>query len=231
MEKDRIICLNGNQFNSRFVASLDVDSQCGFSELCPKELPVPGALEIVPELNKQAELARIRVASRDAHPTNPLWAATLKNPQLSKIEGHKDLDVRWNLHCVVGTKGFEFLPGLDEKFYDFIAYKGIELDKHPYGACYHDLAKTKSTGLIEFLLANNITTIITGGLATSYCFKITVLELCQLKKFKVFVNLAACRDIPGTDTGESIDEMVAAGAEMLKCACDKYKDEEHKRLY
>jgi len=211
--------ISGKIINLSEAASLDVDSQKGFSELCPKELPVPGALEIVNELNSQAKF-KIRVASKDAHPSNAPWFATEENPQFSPIKGYKDLDVRWNSHCVVGTPGFEFLPGLDETNYDFIAYKGIEPNKHPYGACYHDLADTQSTGLIEYLKANGINTIIVGGLATSYCLKITVLQLCRCGQFIVFVNLGACRDIAGVDTNLAIEEMKKAGAIMFESSAD-----------
>ena len=207
--------LKGKVINLNETASLDVDPQWGFSELCPNELPVPGALEIVPVLNEQAQDVKLRVASRDAHSAHALWIAGFDKPQFSAIEGHKDLDIRWNSHCIVGTPGFEFLPGLDPEAYSFIAYKGIEPNMHPYGACFHDLADTKSTGLIEFLRENGIRNIIVGGLATSYCVKKTVLQLCNSKRFQVFVNLAACRDITGAPTDESIKEMEAAGAIVL----------------
>jgi len=175
--------LKGKVINLNETASLDVDPQCGFSELCPEELPVPGALEIVPELNEQAKSVKLRVASKDAHPISAPWLATSENPQFSPIEGYKDLDIRWNRHCVPGMLGFNFLPGLDPEAYSFIAYKGIDPIMHPYGACYHDLADTKSTGLIEFLHENGIRNVIVGGLATSYCLKKTVLQLCRAKKF------------------------------------------------
>ena len=70
--------------------------------------------------------------------------------------------------------------------------EGIELDMHPYGACYHDLAERLSTGVIEFLRENSVTTIIVGGLATDYCVKTTVLQLLRAG-FQVIVNLSACR--------------------------------------
>ena len=201
-------------------ASLDVDALCGFSELCPKELPVPGALEIVPELNKQAKFAKIRVGSKDAHPYIILWEATAEEPQLTPIFGYKNLDFRWNRHCIVGTKGFEFLPGINPEEYSFIVYKGVEPDKHPYGACYQDLADTETTGLIEYLLYNKIKVIIVGGLATSYCLKKTVLQLCATGKFRVFVNLAACRDLPTAQTEVSIEQMEGAGAIMFNGSAD-----------
>jgi nicotinamidase/pyrazinamidase len=196
-------------------ASVEVDPQCGFSGLCPEELPVPGALEIVDPLNRQANCTVLRVASRDAHSASAHWIASKDKPQLSVIEGQKDLDVRWNAHCIVGTPGFHFLPGLNAENYDFIAYKGIEPSMHPYGACYRDLAKTKSTGLMEFLRYNGIENVIVGGLATSFCLKETVLELCAYGEFTVFVNLDACRDLDGMDTDAVIAEMEQAGAIMV----------------
>jgi nicotinamidase/pyrazinamidase len=214
------VLVRDRRFFSSEMASLEVDPQRGFSELCPLELPVPGALEIVPELDDQAECVRYRVASGDAHPANPLWKATEEHQQLSRIEFQEDMDLYWNVHCVPGTPGFEFLPGLHRSNYDFIAYKGIEPNMHPYGACYRDHADTLSTGLIEFLEVKKVKVVIVGGLATSWCVKKTVLQLCKTKKFKVFLNLAACRDIPGSDTEGSIKEMEAAGAVMLQSAAE-----------
>ncbi len=209
------LLIGGKTVYSPTLASLDVDPQCGFSNICPDELPVPGAQEIVSELNAQAEYIDVRTASRDAHPAKPIWLATDEEPQFSPIEGYRNLDIRWKLHCVSGTLGFEFLPGLDIRDYQFIAYKGIEADMHPYGACYRDLDDKYSTGLLEFFRANQIENIIVGGLATSYCVKKTVLQLCQYGCFNVFVNLAACRDILGSDTEASIREMKEAGAIMI----------------
>jgi len=218
--KEKTIYFRGSRgARASVLASLDIDPQRGFSELCPNELPVPGALEIVNELDQQAKFVKIRVASKDAHPAKAPWIATDDNPQFTKIAGYPNLDIRWNGHCVSGTEGFEFLPGLYLEKYDFIAYKGIEPSKHPYGACYHDLFDTESTGLIEFLRINGIKTVIVGGLATSFCVKTTVLQLCAAN-FEVFVNLAACRDIPGVNTAESIKEMENAGAIMLDSSSD-----------
>mgnify|MGYP002668311502 CR=1 FL=1 len=36
-------------------------------------------------------------------------------------------------HAIIGTKGFDFIDGLDPAKYDFQVFKGIEIDKHPYG--------------------------------------------------------------------------------------------------
>ena len=200
-------------------ASLDVDPQIGFSPLSPKELPVTDALAIVPELNAQALKVKYRLASKDAHNPSGIWIATDAQPQFSPV-GAKNVDIRWNRHCEVGTEGFAFLPGLPAPLeYDFVAYKGIEPDSHPYGACFHDLADTRTTGLIEFLKLRLIDTVIVGGLATDYCVKTTAL---QLKKsgFDVIINLSACRGIAPNTIDSALADMTAAGIKIV----DKTED-------
>jgi len=200
----------------RETASFDIDPQRGFSPLCPDELPVNDALAIVPELNAQAIKAKYRLASKDAHNPEGTWIATAKEPQFSLV-GTENVDIKWNRHCQVGTGGFEFLPGLPKPLeYDFVAYKGIEADSHPYGACYHDLANTRSTGVIDFLELRGVQTVIVGGLATDYCVKTTALQLAKAG-FEVIVNLAACRaiDFDGS-LYSALAEMTAAGVSFVE---------------
>lgn len=196
------------------VASFDVDAQNCFTPVCPAELPVPEGDAIAGELNAQARLADLRVGSKDAHSPKALWVADAANPQFSPVEG-RDVDIRWNLHAVPGTKGFELIAGLPHPAdYDFFVWKGIEPDMHPYGACYHDLANTRSTGVIEWLRARSVSHIILGGLATDYCVKNTVLQLCAAD-FAVGVNLAACRGIAADTVASALREMQAAGAVLV----------------
>lgn len=199
------------------VASIDIDAQCCFSPLCPEELPVPGGHDIVSELNAQAQLAHLRMGSKDAHPPEAIWVATAEHPMLTPIEG-ENVDVRWVKHAVPGTRGFELLPGLPKiTEYNFFVWKGVEPDLHPYGVCYHDFAEKLSTGLIEFLHARHIRILIVGGLATDYCVKVSVLQLCRAG-FNVWVNLAACRGLDEQTTALAIERMEAAGARMFTSA-------------
>ncbi len=191
-------------------ASFDVDSQKGFTPVCPDELPVPEGDIIVPSLNAQAELAALRVGSKDWHPSNAVWLADNEHPQFSPVDG-PNVDVRWRPHCIAGTKGAELLDGLPHPSdYDYFIWKGMEPDMHPYGACYHDLGNKKSTGVIEFLKARGIDTILIGGLATDYCVKTTALQLKDAG-FHVIVNLAACRGISPDTVSRAIEEMKNAG--------------------
>ena len=187
-------------------ASFDVDAQRCFTPLCEDELPVPGGNEIVAALNYQACFAQYRLGSKDAHSKVAHWV----NHDRNKLGQAKDLgpnmDAYWPPHAIPGTPGFELIPGLPKiSDYDFFVWKGVELDMHPYGACYHDLAQRMSTGVIEYLQVKGIDTIIVGGLATDYCVKNTAVQLAEAG-FRVILNLSACRAI----SDETLQQAVAA---------------------
>ena len=197
-------------------ASFDVDPQCGFTPLCPDELPVADGDAIVSELNAQAGFARLRLVSKDCHPVEAPWVAATQQEILQPVEGdYPDLDVKWPPHCVVGTRGNQLIPGLPaEQDYDLVVEKGNDPVMHPYGACFHDLKEQISTGAVEWLRQNNIQTVLVGGLATDYCVKTTALQLVK-SGFKVIVNLAACRGVAEETTAAAIDEMRQAGIILI----------------
>ena len=197
-------------------ASFDVDPQRGFTPLCPNELPVSEGDQIAGELNAQAQFACYRLVSKDNHPADAPWIATCADEIMTPVSGdYPGLDIKWPAHCVVGSEGNRLIPGLpDESDYDLLIGKGKDPLKHPYGACYHDLAESESTGVIEWLRERQIKTLIVGGLATDYCVKTTVLQLCR-SGFKVIVNLAGCRAVATESSIAAREEMLTAGAELI----------------
>lgn len=200
-------------------ASFDVDAEKCFTPICPDELPVPGGHEIVDELNAQARMAKVRVGCKDAHSPDATWVATKDKPQFSPVEG-ENVDIRWNLHGVPGTKGFELLDGLPHPAdYNFFVWKGVEPDMHPYGGCYHDLNNRLSTGVIEYLRAVEVRTVIVGGLALDYCVKETSLQLLRAG-FSVILNLGACREINAETAHDAVAEIVKSGGIVIKSAAE-----------
>ena len=130
---------------------LVVDAQRGFTTLCPRELPVPGGLEIVPNVNRLLELPWRRIdASQDWHP-----------PDHRSFLGQRD-----NLyppHCVMGTPGAEFLPGLHTERVHAIWRKGHQRDFEAY-------ALTAQHPTYPALLhADAIVTVVVCGLASNIC--------------------------------------------------------------
>ncbi len=206
-------------FRADETASFDVDPQRGFTPLCPDELPVADGHTIVDELNRQARLARYRLVSKDSHPAEAPWVAREVSEILTPVAGeYPNLDLKWPAHCVVGTEGHRLLPGLpDEGDYDLLVEKGMDPEKHPYGACFHDLLDGESTGVIEWLRARNVTTVLAAGLATDYCLKTTALQL-KRAGFRVIVNLAGCRGVAAESSEAAIAEMAACGIELVAAA-------------
>ncbi|MDK4679263.1 isochorismatase family protein [Kingella negevensis] len=197
------------------IISLDIDAQKTFTPLCPDELPVVDGHLIVDELNAQAKLAQFRVMSKDAHSPLARWLCANQDEQLQET-GLPNARETWVSHAMVGSMGFELLDGLPAVTeYDYCVWKGVEVDMHPYGACFHDLQEKLSTGLIEWLKVKGATTLIVGGLATDYCVKKTVLQLLKNGDWQVIVNRAACRGIEHETVAMAWREMVEAGAIVL----------------
>jgi nicotinamidase/pyrazinamidase len=130
---------------------LVVDAQQGFTRLCPQELPVPGGLEIVPALNQLLEMPWARIdASQDWHP-----------PDHRSFFGQRD-----NLyppHCVAGTPGAAFLPGLQTKRFHVIWRKGFDREFEAYALT------AQHPGFPVLLRGARITTVIVCGIATNIC--------------------------------------------------------------
>jgi nicotinamidase/pyrazinamidase len=132
-------------------ALLVVDAQRGFTTLCPQELPVPGGLEIVPAANRLLELPWARVdASQDWHP-----------PDHCSFLGRRD-----NLyppHCVMGTPGADFLPGLHTARFHAVWRKGFDRDFEAYAVT------AQHPGFTALLRAGGVNTVVVCGIATNIC--------------------------------------------------------------
>jgi nicotinamidase/pyrazinamidase len=130
---------------------LVVDAQRGFTVLCPAELPVPGGLEIVPQVNRLLELPWARVdASQDWHP-----------PDHCSFFGRRD-----NLyppHCVQGTPGADFLPGLRTERFGAIWRKGYDRDADAYAVT------AQHPGFLAMLRTSDVEAVVVCGLATNIC--------------------------------------------------------------
>ncbi|HKE59026.1 MAG TPA: nicotinamidase [Pyrinomonadaceae bacterium] len=114
----------------------------------------------------------------------------------------------WPVHCVQGTVGAEFHPELRDDPHIQIISKGLG-DKDCYSAF-------DETDLAQKLHDQGVDEVWVGGLATDYCVKNTVLD-ARRNGFVVKAITEAMRPVdlnPG-DGARAIDEMRAAGAEIL----------------
>src|SRR5262249_563171 len=130
---------------------LVVDAQQGFTTLCPQELPVPGGLEIVPAVNRLLRQPWGRIdASQDWHP-----------PDHRSFLGRRD-----NLyppHCVMGTPGADFLPGLETWRFHAVWRKGFDRDFEAYALA------AQHPGYPALLRPSGVTAVVVCGLAANIC--------------------------------------------------------------
>ncbi len=140
---------------------LVVDVQRGFSTLHPEQLPVPGGLEIVPAINGLMELPWRRIdATQDWHP-----------PDHRSFRGRKD-----NLyppHCVMGTAGAEFLPGLHTERFHAVWRKGYDPDFEAYAVT------AQHPAFAPFLRTSGVRAVAVCGIATNICCFFAARDLRQ----------------------------------------------------
>src|SRR5262249_6480457 len=146
---------------------------------CPKELPVLGGLEIVPNVNRLLDVRWRRIdASQDWHP-----------PDHRSFLGRRD-----NLyppHCVMGTPGAEFLPGLHTERFHAIWRKGFNADFEAYAVT------AQHPAFIETLRASGVTAALVCGIATNICCFFAARDICQAG-FRVYLveDASAGIDVP-----------------------------------
>jgi len=120
----------------------------------------------------------------------------------------------WPDHCVQGTVGADFHPGLAWTKAEMVIRKGFRPEIDSYSAFFENDHATR-TGLAGYLRERGITKVTLCGLATDFCVAFSAVDAVA-SGFETAVVLAACR---GIDLGGSMvamtDKMKAAGVQLL----------------
>lgn len=163
-------------------------------------LAVEGAEEIVAVLERCIRLFRERgltvVATRDWHPPDHV--------------SFREQGGVWPAHCVAGTSGAEFAPGLSLGKDTIVVSKATRRVTDAYSAF-------DATGLDALLRGKGIERLFVGGLATDYCVLATVKDALRLG-YRVFVLLDAIRavDREPEDGAAAVRTMLRLGAAALR---------------
>lgn len=171
-------------------------------------LAVPAGDAVVPVLNqvlREAERRRAPVyASRDWHPASSRHFVTGGGV--------------WPVHCVAGSDGAGFHPGLRLPAGTAVVSKGVQPDEDGFSA--FDGRLDDGATLEESLRAAGVSRLVAGGLATDYCVRHTVLD--ALKKgweVTLLTDAIAAVDLEPEDGRRALDEMESAGA-LLQASAD-----------
>jgi nicotinamidase-related amidase len=166
------------------------------NDFCPGgALAVPGGDEVVPVINKLMPLFPHVIATQDFHPPGHSSFAERGGP--------------WPEHCVQGSRGAEFHPGLDTSAFDDVVRKGTD----PATDGYSGFA---GTDLADRLQGRGVERVFVAGLATDYCVRATALEAMG-HGFDTVVITDAIRavDVKPGDGQAAVEEMRAAGAALV----------------
>jgi nicotinamidase/pyrazinamidase len=188
------------------------------NDFCPGgALAVPrGDQVIAPILRIAPRFAHI-LLTQDWHPANHTSFAAShpgKKPYES-IELGYGTQTLWPAHCVQGTPGADFHPGLYLPQAELILRKGFRPQVDSYSAFFENDRATP-TGLAGYLRERGLTRVFIAGLAYDFCVGYSALDARRLG-FPAVVLRDACRAI---DLAGSVAKMEAQFAEAGVAAID-----------
>ena len=163
------------------------------------QLPVPEGDAVIPPLNAWIRAFRAAdlpiVATRDWHPADHCSFQARGGP--------------WPPHCVAGTPGAEFAPGLRLPEDVIVISKATSPDRDAYSGF-------EGTDLAERLRELGVKRLFVGGLATDYCVLNTVLDALK-EGFETLVITDAIRavNVNPDDGDKALERMRNAGARFV----------------
>lgn len=175
------------------------------NDFCPGgALAVTGGDEIVPLVNGMIAGFDHVVLTQDWHPAgHSSFASSHPGRQpFETIDMPYGPQTLWPDHCVQGSDGAAFHPGLDLTKAELVIRKGFRRGIDSYSAFFENDHATP-TGLAGYLRERGITDLTFVGLATDYCVAYSALDAVRTG-FSATVRLDACRAI---DLGGSLAEM------------------------
>jgi nicotinamidase/pyrazinamidase len=186
------------------------------NDFCPGgALAVAGGDGIIARINPlMAEFPTV-VLTQDWHPAGHLSFAA-NHPgaaPFSTVQMPYGAQVLWPVHCVQGTDGAAFHPGLRTDAAHMVLRKGFRPGIDSYSAFFENDRRT-TTGLDGWLRARGISSLTFVGLATDYCVAWSAIDAARLG-FRARVLEGACRaiDLEGS-FARAQSQMRAAGVAL-----------------
>lgn len=198
-------------------ALIVIDMQVDF---CPGgALAVTGGDEIVGAINDLMPDFDAVVLTQDWHPADHASFAD-NHPRakaFSTVQMPYGPQVLWPVHCVQGSRGADFHPGLDTTRADIVIRKGFRPEIDSYSAFFEN-DRTTPTGLAGYLRERGTTEVWLAGLATDFCVGFSALDAARLG-FRVTLLTDAARaiDLDGS-LGRAMSDMAAAGVTLARAA-------------
>lgn len=186
------------------------------NDFCPGgALAVSDGDAIVPGVNDLMAAFPAVILTQDWHPRDHSSFASGhpgKTP-MEKVEMPYGPQVLWPDHCIQGTPGAAFHPGLAIDRADLVLRKGFRPTIDSYSAFFENDHAT-ATGLAGYLRDRGITRLTMVGLALDFCVGWSARDAAALG-FETVVRTDLCRaiDVDGS-LSAARDAMIAAGVTL-----------------
>jgi nicotinamidase/pyrazinamidase len=181
-------------------------------------LPVPEGDAVVPVINQLQPHFDLVIASQDWHPRDHgSFADNHPNTEPGQTITLDGLEqILWPVHCVQGTKGAAFAPGLDTLRIEAIIRKGMERKIDSYSV-FFDNDHRKDTGLGGYLKARGTEQLYLCGLAEDVCVLFSALDARNLG-FETYLVTDATRgvDLNKGDIDRARQQMHDAGVQFVE---------------
>jgi nicotinamidase/pyrazinamidase len=188
------------------------------NDFCPGgALAIQNGDRVIPVINRIQPIFDTIIATRDWHPPDHVSFAV--NHPGKKVHDVIEIDgisqALWPPHCVSGTTGAEFHPGLETKRFKLILHKGMNPNLDSYSVFLENDRKTQ-TGMDGYLRRLEITSIFLCGLATDYCVLYSALDAAAFG-FETSVVIDACCgvDVPDHNIEKTIRLMKSSGVKII----------------
>jgi len=178
-------------------------------------LEVSNGNDVIEPINEIISNYKLVVATKDWHPLDHVsFASNHLGKNIGDIIKVNNIDqILWPEHCVQESRGSDFPTTLNFKTINKIIYKGTNSQVDSYSG-FHDNGRIRSTGLSNYLKANNVTSIDYVGLVTEYCVKFTVFDSIK-EGFKTRVILKGIKGINLEESNKALEEMKLKGINLL----------------
>jgi nicotinamidase/pyrazinamidase len=187
------------------------------NDFCPGgALAVPDGDSVVSDINRMAGDFGHCVMTQDWHPAGHSSFATTHSGKapFSTITVPYGEQTLWPDHCIQGTQGAEFHPGLHLKGAEMIIRKGYNPGIDSYSAFFENDRRTP-TGLAGYLAERGLRRVFCVGLATDFCVRFSAEDARKLG-LETVVVLGACRGIDlGGSMASGLEAMKAAGVTLM----------------
>jgi nicotinamidase/pyrazinamidase len=185
------------------------------NDFCPGgSLEVKEGDQVIPVANKLMAHFDLVVATQDWHPANHKSFAAMHPWRYpgDVIDLNGLQQILWPIHCVQGSFGAEFAPGLNTDAFEAVFVKGTDTEIDSYSG-FFDNGHRKATGLGDYLKEKGVNEVYILGLALDVCVKFTVLDALGLG-FKTYLVEDGCRgvNLNEGDSDKALSEMREKGA-------------------